>query len=87
MFRCEFSGKMSQPGERCNKVVAKRRKVEYSFRSKINKRKNEEGRTEWTPDKGGTGYEIVKEISVRDECLENALTWYTFERTISDHQD
>ena len=87
MFRCEFSGKMAQPGERCNKVVVKRRKVEYPFRSKISKRINEEGRIEWIPDKGGFGYETVKEIFVRDECLKDALTWYSFERTISDHQD
>lgn len=85
MFICQFSGKVVGPGNRCNKVITKRRKVEYPFRSKVNRKVNhEEERIEWTPDKGGEGYEIVQEINVCDEFLKDALVMYTFERTIFD---
>jgi hypothetical protein len=52
MFKCDVTGKMSLPGEKCNKIVAEVRERVYL---------DDEGNVV------GRGYEIVKELKATDE--------------------
>lgn len=51
MFKCQITGKMSRPGDKCNKVVTEVRERVYL---------NDEGEVV------GRGFEIVKEVNATD---------------------
>lgn len=53
MFRCAVTGKLSKPGEKCNKIVVERREKLYKREGEVIAR----------------GWEIVREISVTEEGL------------------
>jgi hypothetical protein len=63
MYKCQVTGRMSRPGEKCNKIVtATRERIYYT------KFRNEEtGR--WEDVEVGRGWEIVKEINATDEAF------------------
>jgi hypothetical protein len=61
MFRCQVTGELSNPNEKPVKVVVQTREVQY---------KNHMNEVI------GTGWEIVKEISVRVNNVEKALNKY-----------
>lgn len=67
MFRCQQCGKVSQSGEECHKQVIEKREKIYPFREKVFSFCVERKR-EFRDDKGGTGWEIIKEINVCNEC-------------------
>lgn len=63
MFHCSVTGKVSEPGEKLNKiVVATRDRVYY-------KRVRNEETLKWEDVECGRGWEIVKEINVSGEGL------------------
>lgn len=53
MFRCQVTGKMSKPGEKCHKIVTERRERLYKRDGEVIAR----------------GWEIVREINATDEGL------------------
>lgn len=53
MFRCQVTGKMSQPGDKCNKIVVERRERLYKRDGEVIAR----------------GWEVVREINATDEGL------------------
>lgn len=60
MFKCEVTGKMSNPGEKCNKIVTgTREKIYYKTI------KNEET-LQWEEIVQGIGWEIVSSINATD---------------------
>ena len=61
MFKCEKCGKVTQPGDKINKKVVETREREYT--SIIGYDKNDKPIY-----KTSTGWEIVKEINVCDNC-------------------
>ena len=65
MFRCQITGKNTQPGEKCNKVVIERREKVYT-QTKILTQDFRDVETLSI----SNGWEIVKEINVSDEGLE-----------------
>lgn len=60
MYFCQILGRMSQPGEKLNKVVVKTR--EKSYRQMV---RNEELRI-WEDLEVGQGWEIVKELNATE---------------------
>lgn len=61
MFRCEVTGKLSKPGEKCHKItVEKRQKVYYKWVFN-------EDRDDWEEVEAAKGWEIVHEISATKE--------------------
>jgi hypothetical protein len=61
MFRCQVTGELSNANEKPVKVIVQTRDVQY---------KNHMGEVV------GTGWEIVKEVSVRSTNVEKALAKY-----------
>ncbi len=57
MFQCEITGRMSEPGEKCHKIVVETRPRTYTKWVK-----NEET-LRWEEVEAGRGWEIVREIS------------------------
>lgn len=53
MFRCDVTGKLSKPGEKCNKIVVERREKLYKRDGEV----------------VAKGWEIVREISATDDGL------------------
>lgn len=53
MFRCQVTGKLSKPGQKCNKIVVERREKLYKREGEVIAR----------------GWEVVREISATDEGL------------------
>ncbi len=53
MFKCAITGRLSKPGEKCNKIVTERREKEYKRAGEIIAR----------------GWEVVREINATDEGL------------------
>ena len=62
MFRCEITGKMTKPGDKCNKIAVKRRERVYTHFE------FQDGREVEVEE--GRGWEIVKEINASDEGYE-----------------
>lgn len=60
MFKCEVTGRMSKPGDKCIKIVVERREKVYTrfFR-------NEET-NKYEEHEVGRGWEIVKEINATE---------------------
>lgn len=69
MFKCPISRTSSRPGEKPVKVVLETRPRVYYKRVK-SKEKDADGLPIWLDIKIGEGFEIVKEIMVRQEALE-----------------
>lgn len=69
MFKCNKCKRITEPGEKLNKMVTKIRERNY-----VNKILNKYGKE---VEKESTGYEIVKEINVCDKCYdeEEDLVW------------
>lgn len=67
MFRCEVCGRGSQLGESSYKRVLERREKVYPMRSSVNPARDQFGRYR-TDDPGGSGWEIVREVTVCSEC-------------------
>lgn len=66
MFQCQVTGRMSEHGQKCNKIVVEKRDRIY-----MTKVRNEEtGR--WEDVELGRGWEIVREISATDTGVQ---TW------------
>ncbi len=74
MYYCSVTGKLSQPGEKLNKIVV-------ATRPKIYKKwvKDEET-LRWQEVEAGTGYETVKEISATEEGVALYNSWTPEER-------
>lgn len=69
MFNCEVCGRTTKHGEKCNLIVADQKMVQHPWRSGVNKIRNPEtDKIEYTPDPGGKGYQIVKEIRACGDC-------------------
>lgn len=69
MFKCPISRTSSRPGEKPVKVVLETRPRTYYKRVK-SKEKDADGLPIWVDVEIGRGFEIVKEIMVRQEALE-----------------
>ena len=61
MFICEVTGKISQPGEKLNRITVKTRERSY-----LRKEKDMES-GEWHEVQVSQGWEIVKQISATEE--------------------
>lgn len=64
MFQCQVTGRMSEAGQKCNKIVVSKRDRVYG--TKV--RNEETGR--WEDVELGRGWEIVREISATDKGLQ-----------------
>lgn len=64
MFICEITGKVSQPGEKLNRITVKTRDRVYLR----NEKDIESG--EWHEVQVGQGWEIVKQISASEEGVQ-----------------
>lgn len=61
MFYCQVTNKLSNPGEKCLKLVVRTRPKTY-----FTWVKNEDTR-EWSKVESGRGWEIVQELNVSEE--------------------
>jgi hypothetical protein len=78
MFRCEITGKVSQPGEKLNKVIAITRPKTYTKWVR-----DEESHTpRWVEVPAGTGFEPVLELSLSQEGLNLWNSWTPEERAL-----
>lgn len=75
MFICDLTGNVSKAGEKCQKIVVKKRDKVYT-----EKRFNEETRE--TEIYQFHGWEIVKEINVCEKGLALWNSWSEEERTL-----
>ena len=67
-FRCYYTGKVAAPGSRAVKVIVEIRKKEYEFRPKaIPVRRKGRKKKQHRDDKGGVGWERVKEVMMTAE--------------------
>jgi len=67
-FRCWYTGSVATPGTRAVKVIVETRRKEYSFRPKaIPVRRKGRKKKQWRDDKGGIGFERVKEVLMTPE--------------------
>jgi len=67
-FRCYYTGKVAAPGTRAEKVIVEIRKKEYEFRPKaIPVRRKGRKKKQHRDDKGGVGWERVKEVMMTTE--------------------
>lgn len=79
MYRCQYCGKISKPGEKCYTVVAQKRPKTYyvKYTKIIIKRRPGKGKRKKkiTVEKTTKGWEIAKEIKVCPDCY-NKLKSY-----------
>ena len=67
-FRCWYTGKVATPGTRAVKVIVETRRKEYAFRPKaIPVKRKGRKKKQWRDDKGGIGFERVKEVMMTPE--------------------
>lgn len=67
-FRCYYTGKVAAPGTRAVKVIVEIRRKEYDFRPKaIPVRRKGRKKKQYRDDKGGVGWERVKEVMMTPE--------------------
>ncbi len=67
-FRCYYTGKVAAPGTRAVKVIVEIRRKEYDFRPKaIPVRRKGRKKKQYKDDKGGYGWERVKEVMMTPE--------------------
>lgn len=69
MFKCSITGKLSSPGDKCNKIVVAKRERVYTrfFRN--------EDTGKWEELEVGRGWEIVREINACDSGVELWNSW------------
>jgi hypothetical protein len=68
MFRCWFTGKVVPAGTRAVKVIIETRRKDYAFRGKaIPVKRKGRKKKQWRDDKGGIGFERVKEVMMSPE--------------------
>lgn len=60
-FRCEKCARTSMHGEPSNRIVVETKEHEHPFRKDANR--------DGSPDKGGRGAQIAKEMTVCSQCL------------------
>lgn len=68
MYRCQKCGKVSGANKRANFVTTLKKKFKHPERPYGNFVKGDDGKWFMTPDRGGVGYQIVKEIRVCEKC-------------------
>jgi hypothetical protein len=68
MFICGKCKKVSNPGEKSFRVIIEDKIVEHPHRPRAYPPPMREG--SWRPDRGGTGKQIVQEITVGACCLD-----------------
>lgn len=74
MYRCEACERISEPGDRCNRLVVETEAIAYPRRAKIYWRPPKDGeKGKWVEDPGGTGTRIVREINACAECVAKQL--------------
>lgn len=61
MYKCQICGKQTRPHQKINRIVTETRERNY-----INEFKDKKGNKR---EKISTGYEIVKELNVCNECF------------------
>ena len=67
-FRRYYTGKVAPPGSRAVKVIVEIRRKEYDFRPKaIPMRRKGRKKKQYRDDKGGVGWERVKEVMMTPE--------------------
>ena len=67
-FRCYYTGKVAPPGTRSVKVIVEVRRKEYAFRPKaIPMRRKGRKKKQYRDDKGGGGWERVREVLMTPE--------------------
>jgi len=76
MFYCRITNKLSQPGEKCNKLVVATRQKTYT------RWVREEDSTVWNEVEVGHGFEPVKEINVSTEGLALWESWSEADRLL-----
>lgn len=64
MFKCESCKKFSKPGDKATKVIVEERQMVYPPRYK----EDEFGR-QAIIDKGGEGFETIREVTVCPACV------------------
>ena len=70
-FRCWYTGKVATPGTRAVKVIVETRRKDYDFRPKaIPVKRKGRKKKQWRDDKGGIGFERVKEVLMTPEGAE-----------------
>jgi hypothetical protein len=69
MFKCQVLNRMSQHGDKCNKIVVAKRDKTYTswFRN--------EDTGKWEEHEVGRGWEIVKEVNATDAGLALWESW------------
>ena len=69
MFRCENCQTVTQPYELSHRLVAESRPVSYPFRADANVYRADK-KEQLRDDRGGSGFEIVRELTVCTVCSE-----------------
>jgi hypothetical protein len=76
MYRCQLCSKNSKPHTPAYKITIEIRATRYPFQEKANAcfKLQKDGTTKFlrTHDRGGTGYETVREVTACPEC---AMSW------------
>ncbi len=73
MYICENCNKESKPTDISYKIAIKTRKKIYSFRSDANRYKDD-GKLKKSNDPGGSGLQIVTEITICNSCKDKLQT-------------
>jgi hypothetical protein len=72
MYRCEICGELSQPYQPAHRIAYETRRTFYPKRPKANAcyKRLKDGGTKFVrrDDRGGTGYEIVREVTACGRC-------------------
>jgi len=68
MFDCGECKRTTKPGEKATRVVVEMRAATYPFRESA-LRFRKEGKRVIKHDRGGRGFEIVKEINICPSCV------------------
>jgi hypothetical protein len=66
MYRCESCRRVAAPGVPCARKVVKTRSVFYPVRYEVQRPRP--GKSKFTDDPGGTGWETVRELKVCPAC-------------------
>jgi hypothetical protein len=77
MFKCDITGRMSAPGEKCHKIVVETREKTY-----YEEIYNDEIRS-WQKVVVGKGREIVKELNTTEDGFRTWTARQEFEKTLA----
>jgi hypothetical protein len=73
MYKCDICKRIMPPKTKAHRIPVEHRSVRYQARKEVNQR-HIEHKVKWTDDPGGTGFEIVREITACPECAEQHRT-------------